>query len=771
MLDPVELKLFPSCFDCISWSPDGELAVALGEYVHVLIPRIKAPTSNRTTETPSGSNTQWTTTKFRANVFTNTEWPMIFPQPGNTFSLGEEQSSSHVVALAWSHHRLARYSRHVLAVLTSNLVLSLWELVDGYSKWMRTVVVNNALREAFGLSLRGKGSILYRKMHVRCFCWSPKSDEDDHHEDALHGHQAYRDMSLLAVANDMNDITLIRVRNDRLRPDMNTRRQLWVEVISQNEIPAPHVAYPRMQPDSLLGQSVRSVPIISHITWGPARQSFDDQGNPRYSSPLAIIHATGVKAFLLHARFEDPGRAAEDSDTDAKLDLRLGEAIPISQEPQFESMSFHGPLRWIDHAGPKNPSSSCLVVGYLGGYALISFDHLFTHKSAGTEQSTSTVSLYHALHADTVEDDRLLEWEPITAITSTEDTKSHTTVIHVTHFSSSLRSLPLQAIQVRDITACNNGRSDNAQTADLHRQMEGFRSRFDLDHDLGGMSLARIWGMTSHRGWIAACFTVHPSDMVEYVTTARQRSRIVFTPPHPKEGESAELPWRIPPELTPQRMKAGRDKALSFILRDSHRDLLHDHWVKKLQYAAICCLITDQDPVDAPHLLEAAKSAAKWLSSTFSLDLSVELSCINEKLKSQIELPAGSAGGPETSKHLPGKTCDAQTGPGDDVFEYCDICGSGIDWYSAEESQCAEGHVFARCGLTFLSIQDPSISKRCSVCGSEVLDAELVDFPSVIGPGMGAAGGSQPQRPHERLIDILCDAFDTCIYCGGRFRD
>lgn len=285
---------------------------------------------------------------------------MIFPQPGDTFSLGEEQSSSHVLALAWSHHRLARYSRHVLAVLTSNLVLSLWELVDGYSKWMRTVVVNNALREAFGLSLRGKGSILQRKMHVRCFCWSPKCDEDDYHEDALHGHQAYRDMSLLAVANDMNDITLIRVRNDHLGPDMNTRRQLWVEVISQNEISAPHVAYPHMQPDSLLGQSVRSVPIISHITWGPARQSFDDQGNPRYSSPLAIIHATGVKAFLLHARFGDPGRVAEDSDTDAKLDLRLGEVIPIPQEPQFERMSFHGPLRWIDHAVNTATFPSCI---------------------------------------------------------------------------------------------------------------------------------------------------------------------------------------------------------------------------------------------------------------------------------------------------------------------------------------------------------------------------------------------------------------------------
>lgn len=37
MLDPVELQLFPSCYNCISWSSDGELAVAAGEYIHILV--------------------------------------------------------------------------------------------------------------------------------------------------------------------------------------------------------------------------------------------------------------------------------------------------------------------------------------------------------------------------------------------------------------------------------------------------------------------------------------------------------------------------------------------------------------------------------------------------------------------------------------------------------------------------------------------------------------------------------------------------------------
>lgn len=37
MLNPVALSLSPSCHDAISWSPDGELAIAAGEYFQILV--------------------------------------------------------------------------------------------------------------------------------------------------------------------------------------------------------------------------------------------------------------------------------------------------------------------------------------------------------------------------------------------------------------------------------------------------------------------------------------------------------------------------------------------------------------------------------------------------------------------------------------------------------------------------------------------------------------------------------------------------------------
>lgn len=37
MLNPIELQLLPSCFGALSWSPDGDLAVAAGEHVQILV--------------------------------------------------------------------------------------------------------------------------------------------------------------------------------------------------------------------------------------------------------------------------------------------------------------------------------------------------------------------------------------------------------------------------------------------------------------------------------------------------------------------------------------------------------------------------------------------------------------------------------------------------------------------------------------------------------------------------------------------------------------
>jgi hypothetical protein len=45
--------------------------------------------------------------------------------------------------------------------------------------------------------------------------------------------------------------------------------------------------------------------------------------------------------------------------------------------------------------------------------------------------------------------------------------------------------------------------------------------QFDLDRDLGGQSVARVWGLASYRGVVAVLFTRHPTDMIEYRVTSR----------------------------------------------------------------------------------------------------------------------------------------------------------------------------------------------------------------------------------------------------------
>lgn len=58
----------------------------------------------------------------------------------------------------------------------------------------------------------------------------------------------------------------------------------------------------------------------------------------------------------------------------------------------------------------------------------------------------------------------------------------------------------------------------------------------------------------------------------------------------------------------------------------------------------------------------------------------------------------------------------------------------------------------ARCNLSFLSIQEPGITKTCSNCGTEYLNEEQI-------------------QPAQGIYELISNAFDTCIYCDGKFRD
>jgi hypothetical protein len=53
---------------------------------------------------------------------------------------------------------------------------------------------------------------------------------------------------------------------------------------------------------------------------------------------------------------------------------------------------------------------------------------------------------------------------------------------------------------------------------------------FDSRHNLGGLALAKTWGLARSPvgGFVAACITLHPKGMIEYVTHNNESCRVVF---------------------------------------------------------------------------------------------------------------------------------------------------------------------------------------------------------------------------------------------------
>ena len=70
-------------------------------------------------------------------------------------------------------------------------------------------------------------------------------------------------------------------------------------------------------------------------------------------------------------------------------------------------------------------------------------------------------------------------------------------------------------------------------------------------------------------------------------------------------------------------------------------------------------------------------------------------------------------------------------------------------------ASCGQGHVFPRCGITFMPLQVSGSSKHCARCGRLFLDMEkaMQHRPAAI----------------SDVVLALSDEFDTCPYCQGKF--
>ena len=282
-------------------------------------------------------------------------------------------------------------------------------------------------------------------------------------------------------------------------------------------------------------------------------------------------------------------------------------------------------------------------------------------------------------------------------IVHTSDKRSRTLALNVVNFS--FHTAPLAA---QDGILLSYNVPNQSYETDWRRQVEEFRQQFDLDYDLNGAAMAKIWGLASFRGWIAACFSVHPTGQFEHYTISQHYVRLVFARPFlGTEDESSEAdgfsPWQGA-KHDPVTQDNGRAVILAFILDPANRETSRNYPSRyKILYAAACCVLVQ--PVLHSGYLPAAKSAIEFIRDQTRITFATELSLIEETEKNLIAEEAHSLAttGRQTRLRMPAKSQGELSAPGAlDVFEICLICGCGMEWYSATESQCAAGHIFRK---------------------------------------------------------------------------
>lgn len=250
----------------------------------------------------------------------------------------------------------------------------------------------------------------------------------------------------------------------------------------------------------------------------------------------------------------------------------------------------------------------------------------------------------------------------------------------------------------------------------ISRQIDGYRNAYDAKHLLGGNSEARIWGLAPYRlytntsndeyttrdgktesrrpEWVCACFTLHPTDLVETSIQSQVMMKIVFAPVESDaEGCNATvIPYG---ELSMDKIRSARGEVLRYVLQkflhqqkeveahpSAHTDILCD----KLIYAASCCAIVAH-PEDS-RLRALAREVIDMLANRYpNVEFSEERALCDDEHNGNEE------------RRITAKP-NADTVPS--IVEVCEICGACLMWYDANESQCSEGHIFSRFQL-FLS--------------------------------------------------------------------
>ncbi|KAH0014969.1 hypothetical protein KCU78_g8420, partial [Aureobasidium melanogenum] len=765
----VTIDFYPNTLDNIFWSKEGVIAVGGSDHVSLFVPRLKAIASDER---------RWDKINLKTSFFTLDDIQLQLPLSWKNFSIGEEMSESFVHALDWSPPGLGKHKRSVLAVLTSNHVLSIWECVgkpEIATDWVRACVVNHALQahykekdvQSSEESEHDHFERMRAKQRIRAFAWSPalpNSSLSGASGDSTTGRP------YLAVSNDRGEVLVIEIQTPHSILEPDTAR--WrLSIATSFGIDVPETKKSALNACMPVTFKWRS-PFVDQLAWSP--WALDSNNMP-----------TSILTFTSRSSLQCASVRVDDEKS--PTDVTVGSIVSLMDE--IPDTHAAGCIRWA----PKLNSAKEAFLVYP------------TRSSFYCLQAQPGLSLEFQVSAQEIN----TPWDEIAGMTYVQDDNENISVQIAYHLGSGTDRITSLALP---FTATSALGSTNWQ----HDLLRGQR-RFSDEWNLAGNVTTRAYGLcTSPFGdLVAVNVSFHPSDGVEYTTNSDEVSYLITS----QSNDDLQFALAGSPhnayELTAEALLSSLQ---SLAVRESEaladEDLVIEQVTQALDLADLSSggfnqgQITEDTPVELivrqvrqnilfnresvrSRVVQLLKYIKADIPKTPPLDATVVLKIVTEVSR----LPHFVADASILSNSIMQIHClilaklQARAGNADtdtsnseeEEIERCEICHSNIPFESLRWAKCVNNHQYPRCTLTFLAIQTPGTAKACSICNAQYINEFMMPGFKVKdsnetstnikpdGDGDETMQGTTDQEPRVSLARILFAACDRCVCCGGKF--
>lgn len=722
MTTPITSLGWPAALDVLAWSADSELAVAVGEVVDVLIPKLQIDLPAADAE-----SARWHRVRLVINTFTEKELPLLqalsstaittrnaqakdqeptthhvaVPDRGqhpkaapvtlDTSWVAEEQSLSNAISLAWSPPGLAKYNRCALAILTGNWVLSVWATVSRPKEqtgWRRVLTVNAMLREYFRNApssteqskSSSDGDVWRRRARLKAFTWAParcRMLEDDNVRTCQEDY--------LLAANDLNELIILRITKHTARNTFAADGTLMCSVDSVTPIDDASNELAR-------GEVLAVASQITHVAWS----AWTCDENDICTSKIAYIYKDELRV-----------RNCIMSRVKRIWNLKL-------EDGEITAGGHHkGPLNWSSSVRSmpplkKNPIDrhNVLQTTHLNLVSITNDGPLCQSFELASKGKSPIVS----------QAPDLLHWHNVSGIGITSRPDGQQSLHYAAHMWYADDGPIAGPLELPFMTGASP--HDRSWRTTMMKDI----LRFGVENKIDSRVLARVWGLGASplNDHVAVCYSLHPSDMVQYAMASEQEYHLLAT------VESDHLP-------DVQEIETKSAETMLFSIRRwlERREPLSNTDFEELQTWTLVIVkqrdlkcsnssrIKLKQQINtkssfALHVLDTVRNANRHLEQTSgcdniarALELSIALSTGILTLSCQYydksEISRQIVSNHQNTLHLMAERGAAIDGAllsgtvaAGDNHETCEICSAAIPFEDNTWARCEHGHQFGQ---------------------------------------------------------------------------